>query len=635
MLQTIREHAQGWVIRSVIAIIVIAFTFWGIHGYFVGSSGNSTVAVVNGTPITKDQLAVAYERMRRQAQIQYGANHVFTNKDELVLKQRALQTLTEIEALKQESLRSNFLISDRQIDNYLESMPEFQVNGRFSVQRFQEVLASTLLSTSDFFELIRTSLLIDQPRLGVLLSSFAVPEETRYTISLVNQDRDFDYLVLPVQLFQSQIGGISDDKLKRYYDAHKALFMTPEQVSVEYVVLSLKDIVKKITPPTDAVLRTTYNDNINSYTVPTTWRLTGIEIPVSVEASNEEWDKALQEAKKLAITLSNDTVFTQYQKKYPLSSAVDTEFLALNQFPDTWQKPVSSLQKKGQLSTPIKSTAGIVILKALEVRAAHTPSFDEVKEKVQSAYIHQRAEEQFALMRDQLSELTYQHPDSLKMAQEKLGLAVLDSGLFAKEPAGAGILSHKKIRDVAFSDDVLTMKNNSDVISVDTETAVVLRLKTHLKSTLLPLETVKKQIEDKLKNQLVDGNAKQLVHADLQQLRSGTVSREMLATKYKLQWKSSGLLGRYTSKIDSAILELVFSLPRPTAQNNNVTYGITRLRDRSYVLVALKSVKDGALPDDKQLAVFGEQVQNSEGLLEYELLKRSILANTKIEITEN
>ena len=60
-------------------------------------------------------------------------------------------------------------VSDRQIDNYLQSMPEFQVNGQFSVDRFQEILSSTLLSTSEFLELIRTSLLIDQPKLGIIL----------------------------------------------------------------------------------------------------------------------------------------------------------------------------------------------------------------------------------------------------------------------------------------------------------------------------------------------------------------------------------------------------------------------------------------------------------------------------------
>lgn len=632
MLQIIREHAQGWVMRAIIGLIVIAFTFWGINGYFSGGGSAATVATVNGVQITKEQLAVAYERLRRQVQIQYGANQIITAKDESALKLRALQTLTEIEALKQASQQQEFIISDRQIDNYLENMPEFQVDGRFSTARFQEILASTLLSTSDFFELIRTSLLIDQPRLGVLFTSFAAPEETRYTISLVNQDREFSYVTFPAALFQSRLAAVSDAQVKQYYDAHKALFMTPEQVSVEYVELSLKNIADSMSPPEEA-LKAAYNENVNSYTAPAAWLVTGIEIPVAAESSADVWNKAMQEAESIATKLSDDSAFQQYQKKYPLPKVVSNDFLPLAQFPEAWQKSIASLQKKGQVSAPIKSSAGIVILKVRDLRPASIQSFDAVRDKVKQTYVRQRAEERFAAIRDQLSELTYQHPDSLKVASEKLELPLLSTELFSKDSVGTGVSSHKKVRDVAFSDDVMVMKNNSDLITLNAETAIVLRLKTHQKSSLLSLESVKKQIIDKIRAQMLDQSAAALVKGDVQQLQTGSLSEQLLATKYKLEWKAPGFLGRYSNKVNSVILDLVFSLPRPAQQKP--VYGMTKLRDGSYVIVALKQVKDGMLPDEKELTVFSEQVQNSEGLLEYELLKRSLLTHAKIEILEN
>ena len=69
---------------------------------------NSVVAEVNGTDITKEQLAVAYERMRRQAQLQYGSNNANVAKDETTLKSNALQALIDIEVLKQASLAQGF-----------------------------------------------------------------------------------------------------------------------------------------------------------------------------------------------------------------------------------------------------------------------------------------------------------------------------------------------------------------------------------------------------------------------------------------------------------------------------------------------------------------------------------------------
>ncbi len=125
-------------------------------------------------------------------------------------------------------------------------MPEFQVNGQFSLERFQEILSTTLLSTSEFLELIRTSLLIDQPKLGIIFTSFALPDETTYTIALVNQERDIDYITIPLQYFLSQPIVVSPQKIQAYYDQHKNEFMTPEQVNVEYIQLSLKDLSSKV-----------------------------------------------------------------------------------------------------------------------------------------------------------------------------------------------------------------------------------------------------------------------------------------------------------------------------------------------------------------------------------------------------
>src|ERR1044071_10443970 len=111
MLQNIREHTQGWIAGIIISIIILTFALWGIHSYFEGGANDSNVAEVNGTEITKEQLAVAYERLRRQVQIQYGSSQI---KNEGALKERALQALIDIEVLKQASLAQGYRIYDRQ-----------------------------------------------------------------------------------------------------------------------------------------------------------------------------------------------------------------------------------------------------------------------------------------------------------------------------------------------------------------------------------------------------------------------------------------------------------------------------------------------------------------------------------------
>ena len=124
----------------------------------------------------------------------------------------------------------------------------------------------------------------------------------------------------------------------------------------------------------------------------------------------------------------------------------------------------------------------------IEIKEPKMQAFDAVKDKVKETYVHQHAEEKFAELRDQLADMTYEHPDSLQLASKTLNLPIITSELFTKEKAGKDISQYKKVRDTAFSNDVLNLQNNSDVIQLNPETVIVLRVKSHIASTLLPLK---------------------------------------------------------------------------------------------------------------------------------------------------
>lgn len=625
MLQTIREHTQGWIAGTIISIIILTFALWGIHSYFVGGGNNSVIAEVNGTDISKEQLTVAYERLRRQMIIQYGAG---AQKDEAALKGRAIQALVDVEVLKQASAKQGFRISNMQVDNYLQSMPEFQVDGQFSVERLQEVLSSTMMTTGDFLDLIKTSLLVDQPKLGIAFTSFSLPEETKYVISLVNQERDMQYINIPLQHFLSQSINISADKIQAYYDEHKSDYMTPEQVNLEFLQLSIKDLTDRIAP-TDTMLKNFYNENINSYTQPMEWKLADIEVSVSPNASQEDIAKAQAKADEIVQSLQKGIDFTSLAKQNAQSLSGQA-FMSLSQVPAELQKAVSELTKPGQISNPIKTAKGFVILKLVDIQEPKIQPFEKVQDKVKETYVHQHAEEKFAELRDQLADLTYEHPESLQFAAKTLNLPIQTTETFTKAKGGKDISQFKKVRDVAFSNDVLNLQNNSDVIQLNPETVIVVRVKSHVASTLLPLSDISKQIEDKLKTAEADARAEKLANDLKAKLQSGA-DAQALAAQNGLSWSQTGFLGRYSTKVDTAVLDLAFRLPNPSVANTKMTFGVTRIPN-GYAIVALKSVKEGTVADEKQYNVFAEQVQNSEGLLEYELYKLSQTKKSKIVI---
>jgi peptidyl-prolyl cis-trans isomerase D len=275
-----------------------------------------------------------------------------------------------------------------------------------------------------------------------------------------------------------------------------------------------------------------------------------------------------------------------------------------------------------------------VVIKILDIQQPKMLGFDAVKDKVKETYIRQHAEEKFTELRDQMADLTYEHPDSLELAAKTLNLPVQASDLFTKDLSNKDknnkdISQYKKVRDIAFSNDVLNLQNNSDVIQLTPETVIVLRLKSHIASALLPLNGVSKQIEDKLKVQEADKRADKFAEDLVAKLRSGS-DPQQLAASYKLKWNSTGLIGRYSNKIDTAILDLAFSLPHPN-EHAKVTYGAARIPN-GYAVVALKAVKPGVMNDKKQAAVYAEQIQNSDGLLEYELYKNSLINKAKVKV---
>lgn len=531
MLQTIREKTQGWIAGTIISIIILSFALWGVHSYFAGNGGNPDAASVNGVDISKEQLASAFERLRRQSQVQTATP--LNPKDEIILKERALKSLIDIEILKQASLKQGFLISDQQVDDYLQNMSDFQVDGQFSIDRFQEVLSTAMLSTSEFLDIIKTSLQIDQPRLGIAMTAFSLPEESEYTASLVNQVRDINALNLSMTSFLNQPIAISPEAIAAYYHDHQNEYKTPEQVSVTYVELSLSDLYSRF-HPTDTVLKAFYNENISAYT---------------------------------------------------------------------------------------QSSATPKIL-----------PFESVKAKVREAYVRQQAEEKFAQLRDQLADLAYEHPDSLEAVSTQLNLPVKTSGLFAQssqeKPSADNIAAYKKVRDAAFSNDVMNLQTNSDVIELNPETVVVIRVKSHVPSALLPLKDVSKQITDKLKVKAADVMALKFATDLTANLRAGVDINKLLETHH-LQWTRYGVVGRYAKNVDSAILENAFQLAMP--KNGKQSYGITRIPN-GYAIVAVNNVKSGSSLSAKEEAVFNEQVQNSMGYLEYNLYREAQIKQAKVKI---
>ena len=627
MLQSIRDRTHGWIAGTVISILILSFALWGISSYFLGGSANNVVAKVNGIAITKPQLASAYERLRKQLQMRYSGSYEIPEQAESNIKNRALQALINIQVLKQASISQGYRISSRQVDNFLESMPEFQVDGQFSYDRLQQILATTLFNANDFLDLIKTTLLIDQPRLGIIFTSYSLPTEVKEMVSLVNQERDIQYAMLPLQSKQAIF--IPEDKILAYYQKHQEDFRTPEQVSIQYIELSKKELANS-TRPTDEAVKAFYDENINSFALPAQWKLDSLFLPLKEGASDQEVNQASEKISEV-FEKAKSKSFSSLASEYSLKEA-DENFkkgIMLNQVSTDLQKVLLKLTKPGQVSEPIRTNQGFLLLKLLSLKEAEVQPFSTIKAKVKEAYIRQQVEEKFADFKEKLSSVAYEHPDSLEPVATTLHLSVKSAGPFTKEKGNKeDITANNKIREAAFSNDVLNLQNNSDAIQVG-DTIVVVRVKSHELPALLSLKTVRDQIINKLTAQEADSKTELLANEITHKLSAGA-NQDQIAKQYNLTWNSTGFIGRHSTKVNSVILDTAFSMPQP--KEKNTSYGDVKVSGGGYAIIALKAVRDGNLSQQSNENIFAEQTQNAQGVMEYELYKQSLMKQAKIVI---
>jgi len=631
MLQNIRDKSQGAVLWIVVILIIGTFALWGVHSYVTGARHSHTPAVVDHEAITEAQVLTSYERLRQQQQMQLGANFSMNPTVEESLKRQALNQLVVSSVLIQAATRTGYRVTTDQVDEALLKIPAFQDNGQFSVNRFHEILNSILYSQDAFLSDMRNSMLISQVQSGYVSSAFALPGEVDTAIRLVNQKRDISYVVIPAARFSSSTQ-VSDADVKNYYQAHQNEFQSPEQVSLQYLELSLPKI-KETLHFDETKVQQYYENNIQSYTNPTSWHVAYILIKVPKNASPSDIEGAKKTMEDIQHQLKSGEKFSVLAEKYSQDLASsknggEMDWFSAGTLDPSFEKAVANLQTEGEVSEPVRTSYGFSLIKLLGVKKAEVRPFDEVKAQVENTLAESQAEQIFAQESDKLSNLTYSNPTSLEVAAKALNLPVQNTERFSHDGAKTGIAANPKIVSTAFGPDVLQNGNNSDLIQLDSNTAVVIRVKNHQPQTVLPFADVENTIAQKLRNQQAEEQAENLGKTLVKQIEAKQ------PTSSPLSWQVDKEAGRYDSRVDSRILNEAFSMPYP---NDKPSIEGLKLPSGDYAIIEVDAIHQGELPkSDGNVSsnIFKEELEKNYGQIDYQLYVRELMTKARIKINQ-
>lgn len=627
MLQHLHEKIHGWIAWVVVGLIGVTFLLWGVSSYQGGKGASTVKATVNGDEISARAFSEAYQRLKQQVpNLSAGA--------EKLLKTKAMDSLVYETVLQQATHKNGFYVTNQQVEQAILSIPEFQEGGVFSDQKFQQLLSSNFYTPSEFYTKVKNGILENQQRFSFVGTSFVMPNELTDFVKFADEKRTYDYVVIDPAALKLE-PNITDKQLQQYYQSHPGDFMEPEKVSLEYVVLSLADIAKSI-QPSEAQIEAFYKENQASFKVPAQYKIAHIFLEGTMENQGKP-NAALQ--KKLAAVLTKlkekgkfAEVATQYSDDL---MAKQGELPWLTQ--GALEKPVDSALATlniGQVSPPIHLANGIEIIKLLDKKEASLKPLAAVKSEIARLMKTEKAQAAFEQKAEALADLSYQNPDSLEGVTSALSLEVHKTPLIAKNDMFPAPLNNNKVKQAAYSEDVLKFGNNSQPIAVNDDMVVVIRKAKHQKAFQKPFAEVRAMIEQKLREQTRKEYAvtlgKELEEKVKQQLDKASLDAWL--TAHQLRQQTAKDVARVHNGINDAINAFAFELI--PSHTKSPTVSGKWLAQNQYAVVWLKQITAGEIkniPTDK-LTLIRQELATNNGNHSYELYLQCLLKQAKVDI---
>jgi len=617
MLTKIREKSQGALAWVILTLICVPFALWGINNY-LDTGKEAAVASVGDRDFYQRDVNKAYE--------QYSQNLQGLSVDEQTLKTQALQKLIKDEVLLQYVHAEGLVITDDEAREFIKSLPYFQVDGKFSDTQYKTLLSSQRISSGEFVSRIKNALTMEQFQHSIIDSSFASQYDVEGFFKIQNQQRDVDFVAVSLQASAEKP---TDEEISTYYQQHQALYQMPERVSVEYVELILEDIAKKVVLSDDK-LKAYYDDQKELFTNPERRKISHILFSINDKITEKE---ALEKAVKAKNELQNKDFSVLAAEvsddKLTAKKGGDLGLFNVGVMEKSFEDAASTL-KLGEVSNPVRSAFGYHLIKVTELVAGGVKPFDSVKNDVIQAYQKAQAENAFFEAGEKLTEMSFEHPDSLQTVATNLGVAVKKSSLFTKDK-GEGVAAEDKIRSTAFSEEVL-QGNNSAPVELGVGRLVVVRLLEHKAATKRELSEVKQDVVSELTKQKAQLQTDQKVKKITEKLRAGA-SIQAIAAENNLSVKAEKGLVRGKNKLPETLSNAIFKAAKPLEGKSTIFNVVLPTGER--LIVSLSKVTVGTLGEDdkKKLELAKKNIANAFGQTEFNQTLNSL--QRKADVTVN
>jgi peptidyl-prolyl cis-trans isomerase D len=581
MLQAIRDKVTGWIAYGIIFLISVPFALWGVNSYLGGGEAQPA-ATVNGEEISLRDLDQAYANYRQRLSQLFGGSIPESFASESMLREQVLGQLVEEIALRQYTQEQHYRIGDEELNRIIRSMNVFQRDEQFDTEIYQSQLRSLGYSPLGFEEELRRTNAMQQLQSGILATAFEAPLLEKQFTSLNNQTRKTRSLTYRVDTAAIQPGA---DEIERLYLSQADRYHSPEEVRIDFIELSLDGIQQSIEVEEGDVYAR-YQENKASYTSTEIRDASHILITVK---GDEDANPALARITAIRERIVAGESFADLARDISEDPGSASDGGSLGEVErgimvQPFEAALFSMEV-GQLSQPVKTSFGWHLIKLDSISGGEIQSFDTVKSALQDEIRAELAEGQIYDLVENVANLVYEQSDSLQPTAEQLDLTIQTSDWFDRV-SGTGIAIEPKIRQMAFSAEILQQGLNSEAIELDNNRVVFIRLNQLKPAAVRPLD----QVQDLIRSEIITTQAREQSMsaglAALADLKAGKTLDD-LAQEWSASISDYGFVERNQSGVDSAILGRSFSMSKP--EQGPVFEGLP-VANGNYAIIELSAV---------------------------------------------
>jgi len=583
----------------------LIFAAWGAYGIVNISFAPQDYGLkVNGERVSTETLNRAWqERQAQYAQALNGA--ALPPAQTQIMQQQLVDEYVRETVLRQRAQMDGYRASDAEVLAAYQSERAFQVDGKFSAQAAENMLAQIGLTPAAYEAERRQALQISQLTEGIQLSDFLTVPELNHIFALENEQREVRYALLPPEKY-APAAKIDEAQIKAWYDAHPNEYMSPESVKLQYAVLALDSMTAQVSIKEED-LQAWYEKNKTRYSESEKRHAHHILISIDNAKDPKSDAAALAKAQQVLAEVKSGKDFGDLARKYSADPASakqggDLGWAESNAYVAPFSDALFAMQP-GQISDPVKTQYGYHIIRLDEIRPAHVLSLADGRAKIEADYRREQAAEIFGDREEQLQQKLEQGESTdLAALANQFGLQLGEVANFT-HAGGPPLGSKPEVVQAVFNEETLSGGRIGGPVALAEDRVALFKVLEHHASAPQPLASVHEEVAAAVRKSASSTAAKAAADQAVKQLDGGA-DFDAVIKGLAVTSAPAAFIARSDPQLPIQVREAAFGAPPPT---DKPLFRAVALDNGGAAVLKLSAVRSGSaganLQNDEQLAM--------------------------------